>query len=173
VTAYAVEAGLTACQLLGGYLLFVALLGGQFGPLLGSLVATRSSSVWPYTGPGVGVFYGCVATGVLLAVGALVARQRRHLPVRLPRGLSSLVAVLALAALGFAEYRFFAGDVMGSLHASYGIGALVLCSQWAAVLMGAAWALRTLVSLVQWALTGLRGTGKAAPPESADLAPAG
>ena len=173
VTAYAVEAGLAACQLLGGYLLLTALLGGQFGPLLGSLTATRSASDWPYTGPGVVVFYGCAAAGVLLVAGPLVARQRRQLSVRLPRALSLLVAVLALVALGFGEYLFFAGDVMGSLHASNGIAALVLCSQWAAVLMGVAWVLRTLASLVQWARAGRRGTGKTAPPESASLASAG
>ena len=173
VTAYAVEAGLAACQLLGGYLLLTALLGGQFGPLLGSVTATRSTSDWPYSGPEVIVFYGCAAAGVLLVAGPLVARRRRQLSVRLPRALSLLVAVLALAALGFVEYLFFAGDVMGSLHTSNGIAALVLCSQWAAVLMGVAWVLRTVASLVQWARAGRRGAGKTAPPESASLASAG
>jgi hypothetical protein len=84
-----------------------------------------------------------------------------------------LVSVIALLALAFAEYKFFAGDVMGTLRGPQGIGDLVLGSQWAAVLMGSGWALRTLAALGRRLVPGGRAPGKPAPPENADLATAG
>ena len=123
------------------------------------------------------LFGGCVLTGAALVAGLGAVRRRRArsglAPARPPRGVYLLASVIALLALALAEYKFFAGDVTGTLHEPGGIADLILGSQWAAVLLGAGWALRTLVILVRWTVPGGRGTGTAAPPENPDFAAAG
>ena len=76
-------------------------------------------------------------------------------------------------SLAFAEYKFFAGDVMGTLHEPDGIAALVLGSRWAAVFLGAGWALRTLVVLARLAVSGGGGAGKSTSTDNPDLATSG
>jgi hypothetical protein len=194
VTAFAAAAGLRASPLLPAYVLLSALMGAlllwldivtNHGHSLVPVVTTdhlrrdQKTIVFlgigtPSPGQAAAVFGGCVLAGVLLIAGITTVRQRRLrlglAPARPSRGLSLLASVIALLALAFAEYRFYAGDVMGTLHVADGIADLILGSQWAAVLMGAGWALRTLLSLVRWALPGRRA-GNQAPPGNADLAP--
>jgi len=62
---------------------------------------------------------------------------------------------------------------MGTLRVPEGIADLILGSQWAAVLMGASWALRTLAALVGWAVNMRRASGSQAPPEGGNLASVG
>jgi hypothetical protein len=173
-SAYIAEVSLKAGQLLGGYLLLSALLGGLL------LFVDVASSPLTIAAPGevAAAFGGCVLAGVVLIAGFAIPRRRRRqsdsAPARPPRGVFLLASVIALLALAFAEYKFFAGDVMGTLHEPDGISDLILGSQWAAVLLGAGWALRTLVFLVRWAASGGRGTRKATPPgNNPDLAAAG
>ena len=172
VSAYAVEAFLKACQLLGGYLLLSSLMGGLL-LCLGGVPFMPLSGPWQVTA----AFGGCVLAGVLLIAGFGAVRQRRRrsglAPARLPRWLSLLASAIVLLALALAEYKYFAGDVTGTWHETEGIVDLILGSQWAAVLLGGGWALRTLISLVRWVLSSGRGNGEAAAPENTDLATAG
>jgi HAAS domain-containing protein len=172
-SAYAAEAGLKAGQLLGGYLLLSALIGG----LLLYLDIVESPIPMPDPGQLTAALAGCVLTGVLLVAGFGAVRQRRLrsglAPVRLPRGLSLLASAIVLLVLALAEYKYFAGDVTGTLRESEGIVLLILGSQWAAVLLGVGWVLRTVISLVRWALSSWRAPGEAAPPGNTDLATAG
>ncbi len=171
VTAYAVGAATKAGQLVGGYLLLSSLMGGLV--LYATIVGTRLAEPWPVAA----AFGGCVLAGVLLITVSATVRERRRRsgldPARLSRGPSLLVSAIALAALAFAEYKFYGGDVMGTLRVPGGIADLILGSQWAAVLMGASWALRTLAVLIGWAVRVRRASGGQAPPEGGNLAPAG
>jgi hypothetical protein len=170
-TAYAVGAATKAGQLVGGYLLLSSLMGGL--ALYVTIGGTRLAEAWPVAA----AFGGCVLAGALLITVSVTVRERRRrsglAPARLSRGLSLLVPALALAALALAEYKFYGGDVMGTLRVPEGIADLILGSQWAAVLMGASWALRTLVSLVGWVVGMRRASGSQAPPEGGNLAPIG
>ena len=136
-------------------------------------MGTPLTEPWPVAA----AFGGCVLAGALLITVSVTVRERRRrsglAPARLSRGLSLLVPALALAALALAEYKFYGGDVMGTLRVPEGIADLILGSQWAAVLMGASWALRTLVSLVGWVVGMRRASGSQAPPEGGNLAPIG
>jgi hypothetical protein len=80
-------------------------------------------------------------------------------------------SVTGLVLLGVAEYLFFGGDVMGQLHVSDGLADLILGSQWAAVVIGASYAPRTLVTLIGRSLASRNATGGGAPPDNAGLAP--
>ena len=170
-TAYAVGAATKAGQLVGGYLLLSSLTGGLV--LLETVVGTPLTEPWPVAA----AFGGCVLAGALLITVSATVRERCRrsglAPARLSRGLSLLVSAIALAALALAEYKFYGGDVMGTLGAPAGIAALILGSQWAAALMGASWALRTLAALVGWAVNMRRASGSQAPPEGGNLAPVG
>jgi hypothetical protein len=169
-SAYAAEAGLKAGQLLGGYLLLSALMGSlrlDLGVVGSPLPAADPWQVTAALG-------GTALAGVVLLAGFRSVWQRRRrlglAPARLPRGLSLLVSAIVLSALGVAEYKFFAGDVMQTLRVSEAMADLILGSQWAAVLMGSGWALR---SLGRWARTSGRDPRAGTPPEGADLAAAG
>ena len=169
---YAAAIGMKAGPLLGSYLLLAALLGG----ILAYLDATTSHDPWPDLGQVVALAVGCALAGALLVAGFVTVTRRRQraglaLPA-LPRGLSLLISVAGLLALAVVEYWFFVGDVDGTLRASDGIADLLLGSQWAAVLMGTGFALRTVATLVRWAVDSRRGTRRGTPPNSADLAPA-
>ena len=170
---YAASIGMTALQLLGGYVLLSVMMGGLLVYL--DVLSSRPSP--PDFGLLSALIGGCGLAGmVLLAAFAIVGRRRRRsrtVPATLPRGLALLISAAALLALGIAEYRFFGSDVMGRLHLPNGAADLLLGSQWAAVLMGVGWALRTLASLVNWAVTSWRGRGRQMPPESSSLAPIG
>ena len=170
-TAYAVGAATKAGQLVGGYLLLSSLTGGLV--LLETVVGTPLTEPWPVAA----AFGGCVLAGALLITVSATVRERCRrsglAPARLSRGLSLLVSAIALAALAFAGYKFYGGDVMGTLGGPAGIAALILGSQWAAALMGASWALRTLAALVGWAVNMRRASGSQAPPEGGNLAPVG
>jgi hypothetical protein len=168
----AASIGMTALQLLGGYVLLSAMTGGLLAYL--DVMSSRPSP--PDFGLLSALIGGCGLAGmVLLAAFAIVGRRRRSraVPATPPRGLALLISAAALLALGIAEYRFFGSDVMGRLHIPNGAADLLLGSQWAAVLMGVGWALRTLASLVNWAVTSWSGRGRQVPPESGSLAPIG
>lgn len=170
-TTYAVGAATKAGRLVGGYLLLSSLTGGLV--LLETVAGTPLTEPWPVAA----AFGGCVLAGALLITVSATVRERCRrsglAPARLSRGPSLLVSAIALAVLAFAEYKFYGGDVMGTLGAPAGIAALILGSQWAAVLMGASWALRTLAALVGWAVNLRRASGSQAPPEGGNLAPVG
>lgn len=167
-SAYAIETAMKACQMLGGYLLLCALMA-----TLGLNLSLGASVAWPVTT----AIAGCVFAAVLLIAGFAAVRQRRRRsglpPARLPRGLALLVSATLLLALAFAEYEFFAGDVMGRIHVSSGAADLILGSQWAAVLMGTCVALRSLASVVKWYLARGEAGGRQAAGDGGDLAPAG
>ena len=112
---------------------------------------------------------------MVFAAFATVGRRRRRVAqarATLPRGLVQLISAVALPVWLSPSTLFFFGDVMVRLHLPERVAdLLVIGSQWAAVLMGACWALRALAALVNRAVTGRRASGRQAPPEGANLAP--
>ena len=81
----------------------------------------------------------------------LIVKRRRRAPARLSRGPSLLCAAVLLLTLGIAEYAFVALNLIALAGGSSGPCYLLLAGECASVLLGAGWALRTLVSLVSWA----------------------
>ena len=160
-SAYVAAAGLTACQVLGGYLL----LSGLIGCLL-MFPDVADFYRRPDGGLAAAIFGGCFLAGVPLVALPLIVRRRRRAPARLSRGRSLLCAVVLLLAAGIAEYAFVALNLMGLAGGSGGPHYLLLAGEWAAALLGSGWALRTLVSLVSWTLTGNRARRNPTPPDT-------
>ena len=171
-SSYVAAAGLTACQVLGGYLL----LSGLTGCLL-MFPDVADFYQRPDGGLAAAIFGGYLLAGVPLVALPLIVKRRRRAPARLSRGLSLLCAVVLLLALGIAEYAFVALNLMGLAGGSGGPHYLLLAGECAAVLLGAGWALRTLVSLVSlvsWTLRrGDLSRRRAAPGPGPGRAPAG
>jgi hypothetical protein len=170
-SGYAAAIGLSALRLLGGYVLLSMMMAG----LVVYLNIRTSGPPPPYFGVLSALVGGGALAGlVVFAALATVGRRRRRVAqahAALPRGLVLLIAAVALPGLGVAEYQFFFGDVLVRLHLPEQVADLLIGSQWAAVLMGACWALRALASLVDWAVTSRRASGRQAPPEGTNLAP--
>jgi hypothetical protein len=156
-SGYAAAIGLSALRLLGGYVLLSMMMAG-----LVVYLNIRTSGPPP---PYFGVLSALVGGG---ALAGLVVFAAFAAP---PRGLVLLIAAVALPGLGVAEYLFFFGDVLVRLHRPEKVADLLIGSQWAAVLMWACWALRALASLLNWAVTSRRASGRQAPPEGANPAP--
>ena len=170
-SSHAAAIGLSALRLLGGYVLLSAMMAG----LVVYLNIRTSGPPPPYFGVLSALVGGGAQAGMVVFAAFATARRRRrrvaHAHARLPRGFVLLISAVALPGLGVAEYLFFFGDVMVRLHLTEKVADLLIGSQWAAVLMGACWALRALASLVNRAVTSRRASRRPAPPEGTNLAP--
>jgi hypothetical protein len=160
--AYAAEAGLTAGQWLGSFLLLSALIAGVLAYVErdGFTASSQSLAAWEAVCAGGGL------AGALLFASVILARHRREARrarVRLPRWLTLRATAALLAAIAVGEYWIFASNANGRLNTAEavhpaweGLYWVVVGAQFAAMLMGAA-------CLGRWILAGWRAVEKASP----------
>jgi hypothetical protein len=164
-SAYTLAAAMLAWPLLAGYLVLTAVLGGLvlWSDLAGGrvttevfgrnaqgnrVITTTRLAVGPLAGQLAAVIGGCLLAGVLLLTAFLVTR-RWYLRsgrgvVRLPRGIFSLAAAVALLAIAFANVTEHLPDVLPVAAGPFqlGYGGYV-----AAMLLGLGCVIRGLDSL--------------------------
>jgi hypothetical protein len=161
--AYAAEAGLTAGQWLGSFLLLSALIAGVllYVEEDGFIVASRTLAPWE------AACAGCGLAGALLFALVVFARQRREarrVRVPLPRWLTLPATAALLVVIAVAEYWIIASNANGRLATAEvgrpaweGLYWVVVGAQFAAMLMGAG-------CLGRWIRVGWRADGRGAPP---------